>query len=127
MTDYTRRILDDLLDELQPALPAIEIHGPKGVGKTATARRRAASVLALDNPADRELVAADRTHLTRLPAPVLLDEWQRMPEVWDIVRRDVDARGERGRYLLTGSACLLYTSDAADDLLCVDLGGRRII
>src|SRR5659263_250397 len=26
-----------------------------------------------------------------------------------------------------GAACLLYTSDAADDLLCVDLGGRRII
>ena len=25
------------------------------------------------------------------------------------------------------SICLLYTSDAADDLLCVDLGGRRII
>src|SRR5659263_772137 len=25
------------------------------------------------------------------------------------------------------SLCLLYTSDAADDLLCVDLGGRRII
>ena len=25
------------------------------------------------------------------------------------------------------SHCLLYTSDAADDLLCVDLGGRRII
>ena len=25
------------------------------------------------------------------------------------------------------TACLLYTSDAADDLLCVDLGGRRII
>ena len=24
-------------------------------------------------------------------------------------------------------ACLLYTSDAADDLPCVDLGGRRII
>src|SRR5450756_114661 len=25
------------------------------------------------------------------------------------------------------ATCLLYTSDAADDLLCVDLGGRRII
>src|SRR5450756_2705060 len=25
------------------------------------------------------------------------------------------------------STCLLYTSDAADDLLCVDLGGSRII
>ena len=28
---------------------------------------------------------------------------------------------------LTRDDCLLYTSDAADDLLCVDLGGRRII
>ena len=28
---------------------------------------------------------------------------------------------------LAGYPCLLYTSDAADDLLCVDLGGRRII
>src|SRR5659263_626972 len=28
---------------------------------------------------------------------------------------------------IRGKACLLYTSDAADDLLCVDLGGRRII
>ena len=27
----------------------------------------------------------------------------------------------------TPTYCLLYTSDAADDLLCVDLGGRRII
>ena len=30
-------------------------------------------------------------------------------------------------YCLAGCTCLLYTSDAADDLLCVDLGGRRII
>ena len=29
--------------------------------------------------------------------------------------------------VIEGHACLLYTSDAADDLLCVDLGGRRII
>src|SRR5450756_2787217 len=29
--------------------------------------------------------------------------------------------------LMLHSRCLLYTSDAADDLLCVDLGGRRII
>src|SRR5665213_4267740 len=28
---------------------------------------------------------------------------------------------------INNSTCLLYTSDAADDLLCVDLGGRRII
>src|SRR5450756_713412 len=32
-----------------------------------------------------------------------------------------------GDELLLAQVCLLYTSDAADDLLCVDLGGRRII
>ena len=37
---------------------------------------------------------------------------------------------ERERRNMLGSlakGCLLYTSDAADDLLCVDIGGRRII
>src|SRR5450756_2143096 len=34
--------------------------------------------------------------------------------------------GEYDLLVLDGEACLLYTSDAADDLLCVDLGGRRI-
>ena len=29
--------------------------------------------------------------------------------------------------IVLGGICLLYTSDAADDLLCVDIGGRRII
>ena len=32
-----------------------------------------------------------------------------------------------GSIPLCPNRCLLYTSDAADDLLCVDLGGRRII
>ena len=36
-------------------------------------------------------------------------------------------RGPSARLRLRVQACLLYTSDAADDLLCVDLGGRRII
>src|SRR5450756_1927892 len=40
----------------------------------------------------------------------------------------LERKGERTLLLTTrGFRCLLYTSDAADDLLCVDLGGRRII
>ena len=35
--------------------------------------------------------------------------------------------GKSGAIIITANTCLLYTSDAADDLLCVDLGGRRII
>src|SRR5450756_919759 len=36
-------------------------------------------------------------------------------------------RSSNNGYGLPFRTCLLYTSDAADDLLCVDLGGRRII
>ena len=39
----------------------------------------------------------------------------------------VKLSGEQVQPDLNTLLCLLYTSDAADDLLCVDLGGRRII
>lgn len=38
--------------------------------------------------------------------PVLLDEWQRLPTVWDAVKRAVDTDSSGGRFLLTGSAPL---------------------
>ena len=43
----------------------------------------------------------------------------------DIDRKLLDLPGENKQGDQVGN-CLLYTSDAADDLLCVDLGGRRI-
>jgi predicted AAA+ superfamily ATPase len=36
--------------------------------------------------------------------PVLIDEWQRLPQAWDLVRRAVDDGARPGSYLLTGSA-----------------------
>lgn len=48
---YIRRIVDDELDQLLPALPAIALEGPKAVGKTATALQRAGSIYRLDDPA----------------------------------------------------------------------------
>jgi predicted AAA+ superfamily ATPase len=101
---YRRRVIDDDLDELAPALPAVALDGPKGVGKTTTALQRAATIIALDDPAQRELLQADPARLDRESPPVLLDEWQRLPQVWDQVRRSVDADPTGGRFLLTGSA-----------------------
>ena len=43
------------------------------------------------------------------------------------LRREVAHPQPGGEGQATQSRCLLYTSDAADDLLCVDLGGRRLI
>lgn len=102
--DYLRRVVDDELDELVSDLPAIALDGAKGVGKTATASRRAATAHWLDDPAQRSIVGADPSHLTSGPTPILIDEWQRLPESWDIVRREVDRGASAGSYLLTGSA-----------------------
>lgn len=104
MADYHRRVIDATLDDLQPHLRALSIHGPKGVGKTATALQRAASVIDLSLLRQRELVIADPEVLTRLPGPVLVDEWQRFPEVWDHVRRAVDAGSGPGHFILAGSS-----------------------
>lgn len=104
MSDYQPRVVDRELDELCAGLAAIAIEGPKGVGKTATAARRAETMVALDDPVQRELVSVDPGRLDRSPGPVLIDEWQRLPMVWDVVRRSVDRDARPGRFLLTGSA-----------------------
>jgi predicted AAA+ superfamily ATPase len=101
---YQTRIIDAELDELLPALAAIAVEGAKGVGKTATAERRATSVVHLDNPAQRSIVEADETAVLQRQPPILLDEWQRVPAIWDAVRRAVDGDASPGRFLLTGSA-----------------------
>lgn len=101
---YRRRIIDDALDELFPHLAAIALEGAKGVGKTATASQRAATVLDLTDPARRQALAAHVGYVTQVPPPVLIDEWQLEPPVWDRVRRAVDDDPGGGRFLLTGSA-----------------------
>lgn len=104
MVEYIERVVDAELDELMLGLPAVSLEGPKGVGKTETATRRANTVFALDDPAQRVLLDADPARLNRAEPPVLVDEWQLQPAVWDVVRRSVDREAVAGRFLLTGSA-----------------------
>ncbi|MDO4718070.1 MAG: DUF4143 domain-containing protein [Propionibacteriaceae bacterium] len=104
MPDYLPRLVDTELDELIPDLPAIALDGPKGIGKTETCSRRARTRLRLDDPAAASTLRADPQRLTRLEPPVLVDEWQNVPPVWDVVRRAVDDGARPGSFLLTGSA-----------------------
>jgi predicted AAA+ superfamily ATPase len=101
---YQRRIVDDELDALLDGLSAVSIEGPKGVGKTATALERAGSVHRLDDDGQLQVIQADPSRLTRGSEPILIDEWQRMPSSWDLVRRAVDEDPSPARFLLTGSA-----------------------
>ena len=100
---YRRRVVDEELDLFLGELPAISLEGPRAVGKTWSARRRARTVHNLDDPQTLALVEADPGRLTRGPEPIFIDEWQRYPPAWDLVRRAVDDGAGAGRFLLAGS------------------------
>lgn len=107
---YLPRVLDRVLDQRMASSAAVLIEGPKACGKTETASRRAASVVRLDIDEDaRRAAQIDPGLLLDGARPRLIDEWQLNPRVWDHVRRDADATGEAGQFLLTGS------SSPADD------------
>lgn len=107
---YLHRYIDRELDDLLPDAAAVAIDGAKGVGKTATASRRADVVIALDSPETRQLIEADTVRQITRENTVCLDEWQHYPPVWDAVRRQVDAHAST-RFILTGSAGLPAGTD----------------
>jgi len=101
---YLVRTIDQELDDLLPIAPAIALDGPKGVGKTETASRRADSTWFMDDPNQRAIIGADFALTPLPPGTIVIDEWQKLPQAWDSVRRQVDAGAPPGRFILTGSA-----------------------
>lgn len=105
MARYRARLADHELRQRLGAAGAVVIEGPKACGKTATARRAAASEVLLDVDANaRRAVAIDPALVLAGAAPRLIDEWQTEPAIWNHVRRAVDDRARPGQFILTGSA-----------------------
>lgn len=106
MVDYFPRVADAELADLMRAVGAVLIEGPKACGKTATASRVAATKFEMDEDATaRASIELNPDYLFERATPILFDEWQVVPELWNRVRRAVDAaERRRGLYLLTGSA-----------------------
>jgi predicted AAA+ superfamily ATPase len=101
---YCERSVDRLIRDLLFELPALLLVGPRATGKTTTASRHAATVIRLDRPGDAVAFRADPDSALRgLEEPILLDEWQAIPEVLGAVKRAVDTDPRPGRFLLTGS------------------------
>lgn len=101
---YLPRLVDELLVDLLADLPALLIVGPRATGKTTTAARLARTVVRLDQPDQAAVVGLDPdAALADLVEPVLIDEWQVVPEVLGAVKRALDSDPHPGRFLVTGS------------------------
>lgn len=105
---YLKRIADNQLKLKLEAFGAALIVGPKGCGKTTTAKQQANSVIEFQDEDEREnyLLIAN-THpsdLLKGEKPRLFDEWQDAPKIWGAIRKNVDDTGEAGQYILTGSS-----------------------
>ena len=103
--DYKKRFSDGELRQRLAAAGAVLVTGPKACGKTETALQLAQSVARLDtDPQARLAMQVEPLRVLRGDAPRLLDEWQEFPELWNLVRHEVDAKKQDGLYILTGSA-----------------------
>lgn len=108
MKEYNYRIVDSLLQDKLEAKGAVLIEGPKWCGKKTTATQKAASILHMDNPTEKDqnltLAKLNPLRLLKGAVPRLIDEWQIAPTLWDSIRYEVDQREEMGQFILTGSA-----------------------
>ena len=82
----------------------MSLEGPKAVARPRPRCVELATVYRLDAPDQLEIVRAAPSRLTTGDPPILIDEWQRLPSSWDLVRRAVDANPSPSQFLLTGSA-----------------------
>lgn len=105
MSEYLQRVVDKQISRSLKIAGAVELCGPRACGKTESAQQQAKSAIFLDIPGPQQLQAKNNPQsiLNQQP-PLLLDEWQVVPGIWNVVRREVDARGKQGQFLLTGSA-----------------------
>ena len=111
--EYLPRIIDDELEEYLEMVGAVLLEGPKWCGKTTTGMQHSKSVLKLqDSELSENYIRWSNIDAKRLlegENPLLIDEWQLAPKLWDAVRNSVDERNEEGLYILTGSTVVDYS------------------
>lgn len=106
--DYRPRLIDNIIDSYLEAFGGVCVEGPKWCGKTWTSSYHCKSEIMLGNPdgnfQNRQLAQMSPSLVLEGETPRLIDEWQEVPQLWDAVRYKVDQSGNKGQFILTGSA-----------------------
>lgn len=107
-SNYISRISDSQFERLIESTGAVLVEGAKWCGKTQSSLQKANSFVFMQDPDEGPgyLAMADTKPSLLLEGspPLLIDEWQMAPVIWDAVRFAVDKRGLLGQFILTGSA-----------------------
>ncbi len=106
---YKKRIIDQCLDKITKVYNAVNIVGPKGCGKTTTAKQRVNTIIEFQDEEKRDnyllIASASPSQFLKNPKPILFDEWQDAPKIWGTIRKDCDDNPvDVGSYFLTGSS-----------------------
>jgi predicted AAA+ superfamily ATPase len=102
--NYIDRVIQQKLDRYIEGLPAFSLEGAKGVGKTTLAKQYAQTPYNMDSEVTASLIVGTPEIISQSAKPVLIDEWQAVPSIWNTVRHFIDNDMSAGQYILTGSA-----------------------
>jgi len=99
--------------------PVVTLTGPRQSGKTTLARATFPDYeyVSLEESESRLFAREDpKGFLRRYPGPVIIDEAQRVPEIFSDIQRSVDEDNTSGRYILTGSHNFLLMEQVSQTL-----------
>ncbi|PIV81630.1 AAA family ATPase, partial [bacterium CG17_big_fil_post_rev_8_21_14_2_50_64_8] len=118
---YIPRFIQDRIEEALTDTPVVLIHGPRQSGKTTLARHvgqeKGFAYYSFDDVGVRSAAQDDPAgFVAGLPERVILDEIQRVPELFSTIKLAVDRDRRPGRFILTGSANILMIPRVSDSL-----------
>ncbi len=118
-----KRLNTDSIGTLMKQFPAVALIGPRQCGKTTMAKlfkkgnKRNTLYFDLESPADRQKFYDPQLLLEELVDDcVIIDEIQRMPELFALLRHLIDSKKRPGRFLLLGSASPELIKNASESL-----------
>lgn len=112
-----KRSAQELLDEALAISPVVLISGARQVGKSTLCINQDREYRVFDNLSTRESAGNDPIgFINTLPKPIILDEIQKVPQLLEAIKIDVDKNRVNGNFLLTGSANVLLMKQTKDTL-----------